>query len=203
MSYHSLHGAIQESSHVFIAAGIRPWLETATPTIRVAELGFGTGLNAYLLAIESENHPTISFEYLGLERYPLAVEIAQQLNYPSLLDRPSDTLLLELHQRSWEETHPLRPNFSFRKVAADFLAAELPKNWAHCLFFDAFAPSSQPELWEPDALRKAADTLAVGGHLVTYCAKGVVKRSLAALGLSVTPLPGPPGKREMTRATKI
>lgn len=203
VAYHSTHGAIQESQHVFIEAGLRPFILVEQKEIKVLEMGFGSGLNAYLVALEAEKHPTIQFHYLGVELYPISLSLAASLNYPTQLGKAADDpLFRKLHSASWEEVQALLPNFFFQKLHADFQTAELPQNWANTLFFDAFAPSSQAELWEEAALQKAAATLAPGGHLVTYCAKGAVKRSLKGLGLSVNPLPGPPGKREMTRASK-
>ncbi len=203
VAYHSTHGAIQESQHVFIEAGLRPFILAAQKEIKVLEMGFGSGLNAYLVALEAEKHPAIQFHYLGVELYPISSALAASLNYPLQLNRTaSDSLFLRLHSASWEETQALLPNFSFQKLQADFQTAELPQDWANTLFFDAFAPTSQAELWEEAALQRAAATLAPGGHLVTYCAKGAVKRSLKGLGLEVQALPGPPGKREMTKASK-
>lgn len=204
VAYHSTHGAIQESQHVFIEAGLRPFILAEQKEIKVFEMGFGSGLNAYLVALEAEKHPTIQFHYVGIELYPITMALAASLNYPVQLGRvANDPLFLMLHSAPWEEAQALLPNFSFRKLQADFQTSTLPQNWANTLFFDAFAPTSQAELWEEEALQKAAATLAPGGHLVTYCAKGVVKRSLKSLGLAVSALPGPPGKREMTRATKV
>lgn len=202
VAYHSTHGAIQESLHVFIQAGLYPFLMAGLKDIKVLELGFGTGLNAYLVALEAEKHPHVRFHYLGVELYPIGLALAKQLNYPSQLSREGDPLFMALHSCPWEEEQVLLPNFFFRKLAADFQKANLPEAWANTFFFDAFAPSSQAELWEEATLEKAAKCLKPGGHLVTYCAKGSVKRSLKKVGLVVSGLPGPPGKREMSRASK-
>lgn len=203
VAYHSTHGAIQESQHVFIHAGLLPCIAADLPEVKVLEMGFGTGLNAYLVALEAEKHPRIQFHYLAVELYPIGLALAEQLNYSAQFGRAGDPLFIALHRCPWEEEQALLPNFFFRKLAADFQTADLPKDWASVLFFDAFSPGSQAELWEATALGKAVNCLAVGGHLVTYCAKGAVKRSLKSLGLEVSALPGPPGKREMTRASKV
>lgn len=203
VAYHSTHGAVQESQHVFIEAGLRPFILALQQEIRVLEMGFGSGLNAYLVALEAEKHPHIQFHYLGVELYPIGIALAEQLNYAAQLGREGDPLFLAMHNCPWEEEQALGPNFFFRKIKADFQTADLPEGWANALFFDAFAPSSQAELWEDSTLKKAAAALASGGHFVTYCAKGSVKRSLKGLGLAVQALPGPPGKREMTRARKV
>lgn len=202
VTYHSVHGAIQESQHVFLDAGLRPWLEDDPTEINIVEMGFGTGLNAYLTLLEAQRFPDRIFRYLTLEKYPIDEAVVQQLNYPELLGQPDHIYFSALHGAEWEREVTITDNFFFHKRREDLLEANLPADWAHCVFFDAFAPGSQPELWETEALKRMVDCLRPGGNLTTYCAKGVVKRSLRSLDLTVEALPGPPGKREMTRAVK-
>ena len=201
VTYHSTHGAIQESRHIFIEAGLIPLLANAPKMLTVLEMGLGTGLNALLVRLLARHHPGTHFHYLTFERYPIDLAMARGLNYPALLETtPSD--LLALHEANWNESCSLGPNFTFTKRAVDFLsigpsAGEDP---ADIIFYDAFAPVNQPELWTEEAMRHAARWLGPGGRLVTYCAKGQFKRNLQAAGFTVEALPGPIGKREITRA---
>lgn len=203
VSYHSVHGAIQESEHVFVKAGLIPLLEQGRAEIRILEMGFGTGLNALLVRKLARNFPHTTIHYHTLEQYPLDLSEVSKLNYPALLDLTAEALL-ELHACDWEQAISLDPNFILEKGRANFLEG-LP-NWApasmHLLFYDAFAPSSQPELWSPAAIALCYEILQPGGVLVTYCAKGQYKRDLKAAGFTVEALAGPPGKREMTRGRR-
>lgn len=201
--YHSQHGALQESIHVFLEAGLRPWLSETEPSnpIHVAEIGFGTGLNAYLTRLEAEKLQR-PISYCGLEKFPIPAEQSRLLNYPKVLSG-TEAAFFELHDCSWGIQHQLSTHFQFQKLAQDHLQASLPTNHFHTFFFDAFSPSTQPELWTKESLQIAYNALRPGGNLVTYCAKGDVKRSLKAIGFTLEKgLPGPAKKREMTRATK-
>lgn len=207
VSYHSRHGAVTESEHVFIDAGARPPLAGAAPaTLNVLEMGFGTGLNALLLRRLAAGHPATAFAYVGFERYPLELGTVEQLNYAEVLAGPQEQFL-ELHRAAAGQPHGLDPNFSLTVHHADWLAPTakelLPPASQDVIFYDAFAPGSQPELWAPPALARCAHWLREGGVLVTYCARGQFKRDLRAAGFLVEALPGPPGKREMTRATLV
>lgn len=202
--YHSIHGAVQESRHVFIAAGLEDRLDNGLTEINILETGFGTGLNALLVWEAARLHPGVQLNYLGLERYPVAGELVNALNYPAQTGC-SETDFRRLHELAWGEQHLPGANFSFRKQEIDFaeaLAGLPASDRADVLFFDAFAPASQPELWEQPLLTLCYEALRPGGVLVTYCAKGQFKRDLRSVGFTVEPLPGPPGKREMTRARK-
>lgn len=200
VSYHSKYGAIQESQHVFIAAGL---LERAAnqKEISVLEIGFGTGLNALMTLLEAERrHLTI--HYTGVENYPLSLEEASTLNYPEVLEVPTQrSVFEEMHRIPWGEAKDLSPSFNFTKLKQKFEDLNL-KDTFDVIYFDAFAPSAQPELWEPEVLGIMYDALKANGILVTYCAKGSVKRALKSLGFTIEALKGPPGKREMTRAKK-
>ncbi len=202
VSYHSSHGALQESEHIFIRAGVDHLLLTTPPgtALRILEMGFGTGLNALLVRKLAAAHPDIPFHYLTFEQFPVSLAVSAALNYTRALGLPEDSLQ-ELHRTAWETTHQLDPNFAFRKVKQDFLAATPPGDFpADLIFYDAFAPENQPELWTVAAMEGCRRWLRPGGILVTYCAKGQFKRNLRAAGFGVEALPGPVGKREITRA---
>ena len=187
-TYHSKHGALQESLHVFIKNGLDHFAAiNQVEEVRIFEVGFGTGLNA-LLAARSEK----KVNYTSIEAFPLSAEIYTQLNY-----EPKD-LLLQLHANSQLATR----NFKFTKLNATLQSIDLSGSRFDIIFFDAFAPSKQPELWELAMIKKVCDTLTPGGLFVTYCAKGQLKRDLRSLNLEVETLPGPPGKKEMVRGTK-
>ncbi|MEM1357866.1 MAG: tRNA (5-methylaminomethyl-2-thiouridine)(34)-methyltransferase MnmD [Bacteroidota bacterium] len=203
VDYHSTHGAIQESEHVFIDAGLRPFLDLGIPEIRILEMGFGTGLNVLLVRKLAREYPGTFFRYHALEQFPLDVSEVRKLNYPVLLNLPLDDLV-ELHACPWEQVIDLEDNFSLEKRRQNFLLGfpNWPSSSMDLLFYDAFAPNSQPELWSPAAIVLCQQILKPGGVLVTYCAKGQYKRDLKAGGFTVEALPGPPGKREMTRGVK-
>lgn len=201
VSYHSKYGAIQESQHVFIEAGLR-YLALKRSSLSILELGFGTGLNAYLSLIEAGARK-LNVYYEAVEAYPISLEQASSLNYPSQVAAPASLSdrFMALHTLAWNEEHFLTPHYTFRKVHSTF-EDYLPQPRFDVIFFDAFAPNAQPELWEEKMLRKMYEAMLPEGVLVTYCAKGVVKRRLRAVGFEVEALPGPPGKREMTRGIK-
>lgn len=199
-TYHSRYGAIQESKHVFIQAGLFYKLPCAK-TLHILEMGFGTGLNAYLTFLESASRD-IRVLYDTIEAFPVSQEEAGQLNYPAILSASqTEAVFFKMHSLSWGEPHQLSPQFTFRKWQEDLLAFHLPES-VDLIYFDAFSPETQPELWEPPVWEKLFKALNQEGILVTYCAKGIVKRHLRNAGFKVESLPGPPGKREMTRATK-
>lgn len=195
--YHSRHGAVQESLHVFIDHGFRHLVQTQQPKlVSILEVGFGTGLNALLTlaeAIESD----IAVAYTSLETYPLSQEVWVKLNYPD-----TNNLFKELHQAEWEKWSQINSQLSLLKLEKSLQDVELAPLQYDLIYFDAFAPNKQPELWELTVLDKVVKTLKSGGMFVTYCAKGQLKRDLKSLGLIVESLPGPPGKREMVRALK-
>lgn len=187
-TYHSRHGAVQESQHVFIKNGLEFFAErNPVRPIKVFEVGFGTGLNALLTA-----NTGLDVEYTSIEAFPLEESVYGQLNY-----QPKE-LLLEVHRNQQLETR----NFKLRKIHTTLEAISLPANEFDLVFYDAFAPSKQPSMWELPMIEKVRNALAVGGLFVTYCAKGQLKRDLKGLGMEVETLPGPPGKKEMVRGTK-
>ena len=197
--YHSIHGAIQESKHVFIETGLKALPENLKE-INILEIGFGTGLNAFLtLLIAEETGKKIN--YTGLELYPLPAEIAAKLNYASILAPDKENLFRALHQIPWEKNDNITENFTFQKLNTSASDIDF-KNTFHLVYFDAFAPEKQPELWSTEVFKKMHDALLPGGILVTYCAKGQVRRNMLEAGFIVERLPGPPHKREMLRARK-
>lgn len=200
VSYHSKYGAIQESRHVFIKSGLFHKALTSKK-LNILEIGLGTGLNAFITLLEAENHQ-LEIQFTAIEAFPISWEEAQKLNYPSSLDHPEKReQFLELHRCNWGEFSDIAPCFEFRKLKQQFEEISFSETF-DLVYFDAFAPDAQPELWDLPVLSRVYNSMLPGGVLVTYCAKGVVKRRLRELGFIVERLPGPPGKREMTRATK-
>lgn len=197
--YHSRHGALQESQHVFIEMGLRPRLNISKK-FNILEIGFGTGLNALLTAVELIDQDA-EVNYYGIEAFPLSDEEAQSLNYAALVGENGPMLFGLLHQAPWEAPTEIQQGFTLSKLEARIEDFKLEEP-VDLIYFDAFAPTKQPELWVEAIFQKMYDSMAEGGQLVTYCAKGVVRRTMQAVGLRVERLPGPPGKREMLRATR-
>lgn len=201
VTYHSKYGAIQESRHVFIEAGLFYKVLTQKE-IAVLEIGLGTGLNALLTYIESQRRQ-LQIRYEAVEAFPLTPAQARQLNHPALLEGGAfREQFLAIHEAPWGKRTTLASSFELTKRLGHFEEIEFPPEF-DVVYFDAFAPNAQPELWELSTLRKAYEALVPGGVFVTYCAKGAVKRRLKTLGFEVEKLQGPPGKREMTRAIKV
>lgn len=204
VSYHSKYGAITESRHVFIQAGLMPLLLKSPAQIAILEMGLGTGLNVLLTYQELLKRP-IQLYYEAIEQFPISLEAAQTLNYPQLIDENNPELssaFARLHSAAWEQDLALSPHFRFKKRLGKLEELTLDSIF-DLIYFDAFAPSAQPELWSEDIMEKMYRALLPGGVLVTYCAKGEFKRTLKKVGFVVESLPGPPGKREMTKAIKI
>lgn len=199
VTYHSTHGAIQETQTVFIDAGLQYQIDQGLQEINILEMGFGTGLNAIMTYQYLQDKDT-QVNYHTIEAYPISLEMAQQLNYPTLLS---------LNENQQEDFYSMHENtegnfhhFNFKKSITQLQEISLAPNQYDIIYFDAFAPSSQEELWTEDIMQKLYNTAREGGVLVTYCAKGVFKRRLKSVGFTVEGLPGPKGKREMTRAIK-
>ena len=198
--YHSIHGAIQESNHVFIENGLREILKSKS-NIRIFEMGFGTGLNAFLTLIYALNH-SVEIRYTAIEAFPVEEEILKSLNYGKILnDGRFENYLSEIHSSSWEEWNDLNEKFLLKKIQTSLLDYRSDEKF-DLVYFDAFAPNVQPELWTAEVFGKIFDSMDFSGILVTYCCKGDVKRNLKSAGFSFEKLPGPPGKREMLRARK-
>lgn len=195
-SYHSVHGAIAESRHVFINAGLSFLKKRGQ--IKLLEIGFGSGLNA-LLSYQFSGAKHIIINYHSIEPNPIPENIFTHLNYGSLLNESE--IFLKLHKILWNRTHILSSNFSFKKHLLKFENFSGEENF-DVIFFDAFAPNEQPELWTEFIYDKLYYLLNKDGVLVTYCSKGIVKRGLKKAGFVLQTLPGPPKKREMLRAIK-
>jgi tRNA U34 5-methylaminomethyl-2-thiouridine-forming methyltransferase MnmC len=201
--YHSRHGAIQESLHVFIRSGLDAVAaQHSHEPIKIFEVGFGTGLNALLTMLEAEKR-NLNVEYETIELYPVAIETIKELNYTNQLGYefcygPYHSL----HLVRWNEQHAVTPNFHFKKINDSPSNRQPTTGNYQLIYFDAFAPEHQPEMWTAAIFKKMYDALAEGGILVTYCSKGAVQRAMKEAGFTVEKLPGPPGKREMVRAIK-
>ncbi len=196
--YHSTHGAIQEAMHVYINAGLK--FSDKNP-VRILEIGFGTGLNAYLSLVEAENNNR-NIVYHSLERYPVEKEQLKVLNYPDQIDFEDKILFNKLHETEWNQTYKISNNFSLKKINGDLKQIDF-KDKYDLIYFDAFAPDIQPELWTETIFKKLYYYTNPNALLVTYCSKGIVKRALRASGFEVKRLAGPPGKHHILRATKI
>ncbi|MEZ4859304.1 MAG: tRNA (5-methylaminomethyl-2-thiouridine)(34)-methyltransferase MnmD [Flavobacteriaceae bacterium] len=198
--YHSKHGAIQEALHVYIDAGLQYFLNTTKQnTVAILEIGFGTGLNAFLTQQFSEKENSF-IEFTGVEAYPVPISEITTFNYPKLLKAPEETFM-KLHKTPWEESIQISEKFVLKKRKQFFSEIE-DKNVFHIIYFDAFGARVQPELWTETIFKKMYEALKKEGLLVTYAAKGSVKRAMQQAGFKVEKLPGPPGKREMLRAVK-
>ncbi|NVK49496.1 MAG: tRNA (5-methylaminomethyl-2-thiouridine)(34)-methyltransferase MnmD [Cyclobacteriaceae bacterium] len=202
-TYHSFHGAYRESLHVFMIYGLDSWvaMNPKKYPIRIFEVGFGTGLNAWLTLVWAEQYQ-IPVLYHTIEPFPLEKEIYSQLNFIHQNDAiwHYHRYFEALHETPWNEGGPISEYFNFKKDKVSLQEAQLYPS--DVVFFDAFAPSKQPELWEKDMLEKVVDSMRPGALFTTYSAKGQLKRDLKELGLEVETPPGPPGKKEMTRAWK-
>jgi tRNA U34 5-methylaminomethyl-2-thiouridine-forming methyltransferase MnmC len=202
--YHSTHGAIQEALHVYINAGLNFYYaqnKTETQPIRVLEAGFGTGLNALLALIWSKQH-NIQLNYTGVEAYPISRDEQQALDYHEAIDGDEVKSVFDLiHKIPWNERLKVTETFSLEKRQSLFSEVDLQSE-ADLVFFDAFGPRVQPELWETPVLQRFYDALKPGGVFVTYSVKGTAKRAMQGLGFEVNIIEGPPGKRHMMRAIK-
>jgi tRNA U34 5-methylaminomethyl-2-thiouridine-forming methyltransferase MnmC len=185
--YHSVNGAIQESEHVYLEAGFK---QCQKDEIHVLEMGFGTGLNALLTALEAERRK-IKVIYTGLEKFPLPQDIINRLNY-------SEPPFQVLHQTQWGKSEAIHPYFYLEKNQTDIRNFDFPDKY-DVVYYDAFAPDKQPEVWSQELFNKIFSAMNPGGILTTYCAKGNIRRMMQQAGFSVERIPGPKGKREMLR----
>lgn len=197
--YHSVHGAIQESVHVFIKSGLK---QIHKKEINILEVGFGTGLNALLSIIESDKTQQ-KINYCGIEKYPLSENEYSTLNYSDLTGFDCNPTFQAMHDRNWGETIKLTSHFKLTKIKADIKDLDFtPLPFFDLIYYDAFAPSKQPDVWNKSIFEKIHQHAASGAILVTYCAQGAVRRNIENTGFNVERIPGPPGKREMLRAIK-
>jgi len=201
--YHSKHGAIQEANHVFIEMGLKEVLERKDlDEISILEIGFGTGLNALVTWAAMQNKER-KIHYTGVEAYPVEVEEVTQLNFAEEIKAENSVAIFEkMHETAWEDFHEITDNFILKKQQkffheiSDIDAFDL-------IYFDAFGARVQPDLWTVEIFEKMYAATKNNGVLVTYAAKGSVRRAMLEVGFKVERLQGPPGKREMLRATKI
>lgn len=199
--YHSTHGAINEAMHIFIDAAFRKMLHR-TAKLHILEIGFGTGLNALLTLLESIAANQAVF-YHGIEPFPVDKCELDQINYPEQIDNSAaKTFFEKLHTSPWETKQAILPTFELLKTKQKIEELHLSTDFFDIVYFDAFAPTVQPELWQQEIFQKIYISMKEGGILVTYSCKGDVKRAMKACGFTIEKLPGPIGKREFLRATK-
>ena len=199
--YHSRHGAFTESLYVFIAMGLHPKIQQEQEELKVLEIGFGSGLNAFLTALESIKLG-INVHYTALEAFPCPDSLIDQLNFTDQVEEPgARSIFSSIHNCPWETSQEINKRFTLEKKQVDFLEYKT-SDLFDVVYLDAFAPTAQPELWDKAALSHYVSILKEGGILTTYCAKGQVRRDFMSLGCQAERLPGPPGKREMLRITK-
>ncbi|QIP11292.1 tRNA (5-methylaminomethyl-2-thiouridine)(34)-methyltransferase MnmD [Spirosoma aureum] len=197
-TYHSIHGAYQESQRVYIELGLYAALKMFPHNpLRIFEMGFGTGLNALLTAREAEIHQHQVF-YTAIEAYPMPIEEIRQLNYDQFL---GTSYLINLHESSWNEPVEINPCFSLTKLESNLQELQTDERF-HLIYYDAFAPTAQPELWEPEIFQQMANLLLPGGMMTTYCSRSYVQRNMRAAGLTVEKHPGPAHKRDILRAIR-
>lgn len=197
--YHSTHGAIQESMHIYINRGL---LEVEKKNITILEIGFGTGLNAFLSFAHSKTK-NLNINYITIEKYPLSADDYKQLNYPASIFPEHTDVFAQLHKAAWNEPIEISPNFRLYKIQADlltFMFDNLPQ--FDLVYYDAFAPGKQPEMWTDEIINKVCSMVMKDGIVVTYCAKGSVRRAFASAGFEMMRLPGPVGKKEILRGKK-
>ncbi|MFH0759786.1 MAG: tRNA (5-methylaminomethyl-2-thiouridine)(34)-methyltransferase MnmD [Bacteroidota bacterium] len=195
--YHSVHGAIQESKHVFLKHGF----QTITKeTIRILEIGFGTGLNA-LLTLAEANRTGKKIYYHAVEKYPLLAQEYHAINYERFIDGVIKGSLIKMHDAEWGEKIRLTSHFNLFKEWSDFRSME-PEGTFDLVYYDAFDPRKQPHLWNEEIFSRISSMVNPGGVFVTYTSKGIVRRALISCDFLVEKVAGPPGKREMIRAIR-
>ena len=204
--YHSVHGAVQEARKVYIQTALIPAMEacsaTGGSTVRVFEMGFGTALNA-CLTMQQAMMRKMKVEYTVIEAFPLPEDIWSRLNHPALLGI-EDTVFQAMHRQAFDARgYEISPFFTLAKIKGDLQTAVLPDSRFNAVYYDAFAPSVQPELWQADIFVKIRRSCALPCFLSSYCAQGQFRRNLKAAGFTVERLPGPEGKREITRGTVL
>ena len=196
-TYHSVHGALQETQHVFIKNGLQLFEHQS---ISILEIGFGTGLNA-LVTYKEHKVLQLNIHYETVEAYPISWEEASQMNFSEVLSPTLSPIFEQMHCCPWDKTIALSPTFSFKKRLQRFETISDVDSF-DLIYFDAFGAQVQPELWQEAIFQQMYTALKQGGYLVTYAAKGSVRRAMQACGFMVERLPGPPMKREMLRAHK-
>lgn len=201
-TYHSRHGALAESRHVYLEAGLQAAIEQFGNQLQLLEIGFGTGLNA-LLTLQECRKKQLKVEYTAIEPTPVSPQLLDELTYASLTGFPEDhSLFLQMHRQPWNVREAITSSFVLDKRPIDVRELNEKTPRYHLVFFDAFAPKVQPELWTPDVFARVAGTMLPAGILVTYVCNSIVKKNLTEAGFTCEALAGPPGKREMLRAYK-
>lgn len=198
-NYHSMHGALQEANHVFIKYGLNECLDR--DEIKIFEMGFGTGLNSFITAINISDLK-LKVEYYGVEAFPVSKVELESLEYGNLLGEVNKVLYEKIHLIEWDKLQEITPNFQLKKIKAKLQDIKLENQFFDIIYYDAFGPRAQEEMWSTGLFEKMYNCLKPNGFLVTYCAKGQVKRNMKSVGFTIETLPGPPGKREMTRGWK-
>ncbi len=202
--YHSIHGAEQESQLIYIDYGLKERIkalqEKSSQPLKILEMGFGTGLNAWL-SLEIAEKTTQAIHYTTIEKFPISLEIAEGLSYANSSE--AKELFLRLHQAEWNEDAIITPQFTIKKLAMDLLNFKANDEKFDLIYFDAFSPEAQAELWEENVFQHLAKICKKGAILTTYCAKGEVRRRLQRSGFTVERLAGPIGKREVLRGTLL
>ena len=202
--YHSHHGALAESRHVFIGAGLDHLLRAGVEVhpVRIFEMGLGTGLNA-LLAWQFALDRGIPIAYTAVEKFPLPTSLCRRLNYPELPGMEATApAFAEMLDAPWDAQFEMKDGFSLTKIHGDFLDVEMPAEHFDLVFFDAFGSRAQPRMWEEEVLQRCYEMLKPGGVWVTYASKGSARRTMEGMGFEVERIEGAPGKREMMRARK-
>ena len=194
--YHSIKGALTESQHIFINCGLK---EIQNDKIDIFEVGFGTGLNAILTLLNGKSK---YISYTTIEKFPLPIEIITRINYSSIFNEEEYSLYRQLHESQWNEYVEISKDFTLKKIQSDLTTLSFSDNY-DLVYYDAFSPEKQPEMWKEEIFNKIFNCLRPGGVLVTYCAKGEIRRRMQKVGFTVERLAGPPnGKREILRARK-
>lgn len=197
--YHSVHGAIQESLHIYINQGL---LHLEKNELSILEIGFGTGLNAWLTYCFARQN-SLKINYFSLEKYPLNESEFLKLNYTENIFQENAGVFKQMHFSEWNRPVRISSDFLLEKVNADLITYTFSK--AHqfdLVYYDAFAPEKQPEMWDDEIIQKVAETVRKNGILLTYCAKGAVRRAFSSAGFEMERIPGPPGKKEILRGKK-
>jgi tRNA U34 5-methylaminomethyl-2-thiouridine-forming methyltransferase MnmC len=197
-NYHSGFGAITESSHIFINNGL---MRVSADQIQIFEVGFGTGLNCLLTFLKISNSYQ-QVRYDTIERYPIAPSILSNLNYPLVLEDEAGKIYNSIISSTWDNLITINSSCKLKKINQNIQDFEFTNSY-HLVYFDAFSPTIQPEMWSEDIFKKLFDAILPEGLLLTYSCKGTVKRVLKSVGFSIFKLPGPPGKREFLLAKKI
>ena len=195
--YHSIHGAVQESNFIFINAGFD--FCNADP-VNIFEVGFGTGLNALLTALKCIQGTRV-VNYTSIEKFPIDESISSSLNHHLFAGEKGREMSDLIHRAPWDKWSGIHKTFNLLKISGDITDFKIEGKY-NLIYFDAFGPDKQPEIWSPEVFESIAAATEKDGIFVTYSAKGEVKRNLKACGFEVTNLPGPPGKRQITRAVK-